>query len=56
MCDEKVIPQTVTVEYTGNTLGQLASIQEAEPLIIEALGMYMYLTKNAKFKHWSSLC
>ncbi len=38
MCDGKTKPQTVTVKYTENALMQLACIQEAEPLLFQALG------------------
>ncbi len=38
MCDEKMRPQTVTVKYTENALTQIASIQEAESLLLQALG------------------
>ncbi len=44
MCDEKVKPQTVTgkgVEYTANAPGQAVCIQEAECLLLSAIGKFI---------------
>ena len=41
MCDSKIRPQTVTgraVDYTENSPAQVASILEAESLLLEAIG------------------
>ncbi len=52
MCDGRRRPQTVTVKYSENSLGQLACIKESEPLLLEALGKD-FTENNAKFNHGS---